>query len=159
MSNCAICSEPTNLEVKLTCQHVACYLCVKKLINDSLERCPSCNKKFKKNILEQEIDPNGNVIDVAWYYGNTKGNSWWLFDPISCEKLESMYDQFINDPKYNYNDHSITIAGIEYVYDFANMNQRSEHGKIRKIKREINSHTDKALGIAGAKYTTTINID
>lgn len=159
MPDCTICCNPAILEVQLSCDHVACYLCIKKIINEGSNRCNVCNKKFKKNILDQEIDPDDNPQNVAWYYKSVKNDTWWLFDPVSNDTLESMYDKFINEPNYDMKNHHLNISGIKYFYDFTNMLQISEFDKKRKIKREINSKTSEALGIAGAKYTTTITID
>lgn len=159
MSDCTICFKPTNLEVQLNCKHTACYLCVKQQINNGMDRCLLCNKKFKKNILEQQIDPENDIKNIAWYYSSVNSGKWWLFDPVSSDKLESLYDQFSNDPDYDMNINPVEISGTNYFYDFETMIQKSDHGKTRKVKREVNSKTDTAIGVAGAKYTPTVNID
>ena len=135
MSECTICLKPTNLEVNLSCnKHVACYLCIKQQITSGLDRCLLCNKKFKKNILEQVIDPENDVKNVAWYYSSVNSSNWWLFDPVSAEQLEGLYDTFSNEPDYCIDDNPLEIAGTKYFYDFETMIQKSEYGKTRKIK-------------------------
>lgn len=80
--------------------------------------------------------------EYAWYYEGRNG--WWQYDERTTRELE---DAFTKGKKNT----EMLIAGFLYVADFENMVQyrRNEHGRRRKIKRDIIDIPKK--GVAGLR--------
>lgn len=80
--------------------------------------------------------------DYAWYYEGRNG--WWQYDERTTCELE---DAFAKGRKST----EMLIAGFLYVADLENMVQyrRNEHGRRRKIKRDIVDIPKK--GVAGLR--------
>lgn len=90
--------------------------------------------------------------EYAWCYEGRNG--WWQYDERTSRELE---DAFSKGKKNT----EMLIAGFLYVADLENMVQyrRNEHGRRRKIKRDI-IHIPKK-GVAGLRLdcdTNTVNL-
>jgi len=47
LSNCPICMEETDKNIKLNCKHIFCSLCIEKWLLDKSNTCPTCRVKVK----------------------------------------------------------------------------------------------------------------
>ncbi|XP_054638171.1 E3 ubiquitin-protein ligase rnf146 [Dunckerocampus dactyliophorus] len=153
---CAICLQSCVHPVQLPCHHVFCFLCVKGASWQS-KRCALCRQEVPDDFLERPtlLSPEelkasaggrgGAASDHAWYYEGRNG--WWQYDVRTSRELE---DAFSKGKKTA----EMLIAGFLYVADLENMVQyrRNEHGRRRKIKRDILDIPKK--GVAGLRLDT-----
>ncbi|NWU98669.1 RN146 ligase, partial [Upupa epops] len=146
---CAICLQTCVHPVSLPCKHVFCYLCVKGA-SWLGKRCALCRQEIPEDFLDKPtlLSPEelkaasrGNG-EYAWYYEGRNG--WWQYDERTSRELE---DAFSKGKKST----EMLIAGFLYVADLENMVQyrRNEHGRRRKIKRDIVDIPKK--GVAGLR--------
>ncbi|NXG98386.1 RN146 ligase, partial [Loxia leucoptera] len=156
---CAICLQTCVHPVSLPCKHVFCYLCVKGA-SWLGKRCALCRQEIPEDFLDKPtlLSPEelkaasrGNG-EYAWYYEGRNG--WWQYDERTSRELE---DAFSKGKKST----EMLIAGFLYVADLENMVQyrRNEHGRRRKIKRDIIDIPKK--GVAGLRLdcdTNTVNL-
>ncbi|TNN35734.1 E3 ubiquitin-protein ligase RNF146 [Liparis tanakae] len=157
---CAICLQSCVHPVRLPCLHVFCFLCVKGASWQS-KRCALCRQEVPEDFLERPVllSPeelkaaaagvsrsgaagSGARGDYAWYYEGRNG--WWQYDERTNRELE---EAFAKERKST----EMLIAGFLYVADLENMVQyrRNEHGRRRKIKRDIVDIPKK--GVAGLR--------
>jgi len=157
---CAICLQSCVHPVRLPCLHVFCFLCVKGASWQS-KRCALCRQEVPEDFLERPVllSPeelkaaaagvsrsgaagSGSRGDHAWYYEGRNG--WWQYDERTNRELE---EAFAKERKST----EMLIAGFLYVADLENMVQyrRNEHGRRRKIKRDIVDIPKK--GVAGLR--------
>lgn len=152
---CAICLQTCVHPVSLPCKHVFCYLCVKGA-SWLGKRCALCRQEIPEDFLDKPtlLSPEelkaasrGNG-DYAWYYEGRNG--WWQYDERTSRELE---DAFSKGKKST----EMLIAGFLYVADLENMVQyrRNEHGRRRKIKRDIIDIPKK--GVAGLRLDCEAN--
>ncbi|MBN3272754.1 RN146 ligase, partial [Polyodon spathula] len=152
---CAICLQTCVHPVRLPCRHIFCYLCVKGASWQS-KRCALCRQEIPEDFLDKPtlLSPEdlkaagrGNG-ENAWYYEGRNG--WWQYDERTSRELE---DAFSKGKKTT----EMLIAGFLYVADLENMVQyrRNEHGRRRKIKRDIVDIPKK--GVAGLRLDTDSN--
>ncbi|NXH11325.1 RN146 ligase, partial [Bucco capensis] len=154
---CAICLQTCVHPVSLPCKHVFCYLCVKGA-SWLGKRCALCRQEIPEDFLDKPtlLSPEelkaasrGNG-EYAWYYEGRNG--WWQYDERTSRELE---DAFSKGKKST----EMLIAGFLYVADLENMVQyrRNEHGRRRKIKRDIIDIPKK--GVAGLRLDCdTVNL-
>ncbi|XP_074043632.1 E3 ubiquitin-protein ligase RNF146 isoform X1 [Macrotis lagotis] len=156
---CAICLQTCVHPVSLPCKHVFCYLCVKGA-SWLGKRCALCRQEIPEDFLDKPtlLSPEelkaasrGNG-EYAWYYEGRNG--WWQYDERTSRELE---DAFSKGKKST----EMLIAGFLYVADLENMVQyrRNEHGRRRKIKRDIIDIPKK--GVAGLRLdcdSTAVNL-
>uniref|UniRef100_A0A8C5MGA4 E3 ubiquitin-protein ligase n=1 Tax=Leptobrachium leishanense TaxID=445787 RepID=A0A8C5MGA4_9ANUR len=146
---CAICLQTCVHPVSLPCKHIFCYLCVKGA-SWLGRRCALCRQEIPEDFMDKPtlLSPEelksasrGNG-EYAWYYEGRNG--WWQYDERTTRELE---DAFTKGKKNT----EMLIAGFLYVADFENMVQyrRNEHGRRRKIKRDIVDIPKK--GVAGLR--------
>ncbi|KAG5216073.1 hypothetical protein JEQ12_001649 [Ovis aries] len=141
--------------VSLPCKHVFCYLCVKGA-SWLGKRCALCRQEIPEDFLDKptSLSPgelkaaSGGNGDYAWYYEGRNG--WWQNDERTSRELE---DAFSKGKKST----EMLIAGFLYVADLENMVQyrRNEHGRRRKIKRDIIDIPKK--GVAGLRLDCDAN--
>ncbi|NXJ67832.1 RN146 ligase, partial [Rostratula benghalensis] len=146
---CAICLQSCVHPVSLPCRHVFCYLCVKGA-SWLGKRCALCRQEIPEDFLEkptllspEELKAAGRGNgEHAWYYEGRNG--WWQYDERTSRELE---DAFSKGKK----SAEMLIAGFLYVADLEHMVQyrRNEHGRRRKIKRDIVDIPKK--GVAGLR--------
>ncbi|KAL0623846.1 E3 ubiquitin-protein ligase RNF146 [Plecturocebus cupreus] len=152
---CAICLQTCVHPVSLPCKHVFCYLCVKGA-SWLGKRCALCRQEIPEDFLDKPtlLSPEelkaasrGNG-EYAWYYEGRNG--WWQYDERTSRELE---DAFSKGKKNT----EMLIAGFLYVADLENMVQyrRNEHGRRRKIKRDIIDIPKK--GVAGLRLDCDAN--
>lgn len=84
----------------------------------------------------------GSHGDFAWYYEGRNG--WWQYDERTSRELEEAFSKGKKSTE-------MLIAGFLYVADLENMVQyrRNEHGRRRKIKRDVLDIPKK--GVAGLR--------
>lgn len=157
---CAICLQSCVHPVRLPCFHVFCFLCVKGASWQS-KRCALCRQEVPEDFLERPVllspeelkaaaagvsrsggTGGGSLGDNAWYYEGRNG--WWQYDERTSRELEEAFAKGRKSTE-------MLIAGFLYVADLENMVQyrRNEHGRRRKIKRDIVDIPKK--GVAGLR--------
>ncbi|XP_034755515.1 E3 ubiquitin-protein ligase rnf146-like [Etheostoma cragini] len=157
---CAICLQSCVHPVRLPCLHVFCFLCVKGASWQS-KRCALCRQEVPEDFLERPVlllpeelkaaaagvsrsggTRGGSRGDYAWYYEGRNG--WWQYDERTSRELEEAFAKGRKSTE-------MLIAGFLYVADMENMVQyrRNEHGRRRKIKRDIVDIPKK--GVAGLR--------
>lgn len=146
---CAICLQTCVHPVSLPCRHIFCYLCVKGASWQS-KRCALCRQEIPEDFLDKPTLLSPEELKAAsrgngeyvWYYEGRNG--WWQYDERTSRELE---DAFSKGKKNT----EMLIAGFLYVADLENMVQyrRNEHGRRRKIKRDIVDIPKK--GVAGLR--------
>lgn len=160
MSECAICLQSCIHPVRLPCCHVFCFLCVKGASWHS-KRCALCRQEIPEDFLERPVllspeelkaaaagvsrgagTGGGSRGDFAWYYEGRNG--WWQYDERTSRELEDAFSKGRRSTE-------MLIAGFLYVADLENMVQyrRNEHGRRRKIKRDVVDIPKK--GVAGLR--------
>ncbi|XP_042359252.1 E3 ubiquitin-protein ligase rnf146-like isoform X2 [Plectropomus leopardus] len=154
---CAICLQSCVHPVRLPCFHVFCFLCVKGASWQS-KRCALCRQEVPEDFLERPVLLSPEELkaaaagvsrsggtgggDYAWYYEGRNG--WWQYDERTTRELEEAFAKGRKSTE-------MLIAGFLYVADLENMVQyrRNEHGRRRKIKRDIVDIPKK--GVAGLR--------
>lgn len=154
---CAICLQTCVHPVRLPCFHVFCFLCVKGASWQS-KRCALCRQEVPEDFLERPVllspeelkavaagmSRSGGIAggDHAWYYEGRNG--WWQYDERTSRELEEAFAKGRKSTE-------MLIAGFLYVADLENMVQyrRNEHGRRRKIKRDVVDIPKK--GVAGLR--------
>lgn len=98
---CSICLDEPKLSIKLTCNHVFCFLCIKSVkLSHYDAKCPNCREPISDEILQKiYYDPEENRIEedqleYQWLY-STKKNGWWKFDPEHNVELEELYQEYL----------------------------------------------------------------
>lgn len=152
---CAICLQSCVHPVCLPCAHVFCFLCVKGASWQS-KRCALCRQEIPEDFLERPVLLSPEELKAAaaglggsesrgvyaWYYEGLNG--WWQYEGRTSGELE---EAFLKNKK----SIEMLIAGFLYVADLENMVQyrRNEHGRRRKIKRDVVNIPKK--GVAGLR--------
>ncbi|XP_033847105.1 E3 ubiquitin-protein ligase rnf146 [Periophthalmus magnuspinnatus] len=155
---CAICLQSCVHPVQLPCCHVFCFLCVKGASWHS-KRCALCRQEVPEDFLERPVLLSPEELkaaaaglsrgvggsahkDYAWYYEGRNG--WWQYDERTSKELEESFSKGKSSTE-------MLIAGFLYVADLENMVQyrRNEHGRRRKIKRDVVDIPKK--GVAGLR--------
>ncbi|KAL7034232.1 hypothetical protein ACKWTF_007904 [Chironomus riparius] len=157
-NECPICLQKLLYPVKLPCNHIFCFLCIKGIRKspDAVKSCAMCRKPFNIEEIEQNVGIEKTSIDKQfnWFYQSKGSTSFWAFDERTNEELELAY----SDEK----DHLIiSIAGFVYCIDFLRLIQYpvNHPERIRKIKRcdELNQESLTIKGIAGVRLTESGN--
>ncbi|XP_028295463.1 E3 ubiquitin-protein ligase rnf146-like [Gouania willdenowi] len=158
---CAICLQSCVHPVCLPCSHVFCFLCVKGASWHS-KRCALCRQEIPEDFLERPVLLSPEEVkvaaavglsrsggtgdeskgDYAWYYEGRNG--WWQYDERASRELEEAFSKGLKSTE-------MLIAGFLYVADLESMVQyrRNEHGRRRKIKRDVVDIPKK--GVAGLR--------
>ena len=88
---CAVCLQPSIHPVKLPCNHIFCFLCVKGVTIQS-QRCPMCRREIPTSFLEhptlvinetlepeEDNDEEEEVVDILSKSKNVKYVSFAFF--------------------------------------------------------------------------------
>ena len=173
---CAVCLQPSIHPVKLPCNHIFCFLCVKGVTIQS-QRCPMCRREIPTSFLEHptlvsresqlapdlESEPENEAedgheagsleqIDHKWYYQGRNG--WWEYDARTAQELEHYH-------KKGDQHCELLIAGFLYSIDFENMLQcrRNEPHRKRQIKRDLPTNVTDRKGVAGIRTNNPQNVE
>ncbi|XP_066171451.1 E3 ubiquitin-protein ligase RNF146 isoform X2 [Sylvia atricapilla] len=148
---------PTNRKTNESCTNAApslqvpeCAICLQTCVHPEIPE-DFLDKPTLLSPEELKAASRGNG-EYAWYYEGRNG--WWQYDERTSRELE---DAFSKGKKST----EMLIAGFLYVADLENMVQyrRNEHGRRRKIKRDIIDIPKK--GVAGLRLdcdTNTVNL-
>lgn len=152
---CAICLQTALQPVKLPCNHIFCFLCIKGTVHTGTNSCALCraplprNYIFNPEVLSQTSSSDDNSQeddgDERWYYEGRRGG-WWEFDVRTAEQIERKYNDTTSDgPKTL----ELMIAGLFFIIDLDGMCQRRKDNPniIRRIKRDKGIPDKK--GVAG----------
>ena len=175
---CAICLEPCMQPIKLPCNHIFCFLCIKGItFNHHQHVCPMCRCEIEQKYVDNpsliavnlehknlKRPSSDNEQKFQWFYSGAKG--WWEYDERTALDIDRAYDVFVSQkqmkkrrkkkPDKNVTNigsdaYEIMIAGLIYIIDFQNMTQyqRDRPEKKRSIKREIRGSVMDCKGVAG----------
>ncbi|XP_067139546.1 E3 ubiquitin-protein ligase RNF146-like [Centruroides vittatus] len=146
---CAVCLQTSIHPVRLPCNHVFCYLCVKGVTNQS-KRCAMCRQEIPTDFLDNPTLLSTNNSEPVltfedghqWFYEGRNG--WWQYDERTSVELETAY-------KRGENRCEVLIAGFLYVINFEHMVQmrRCDPSRRRRIKRDLATVPKK--GVAGIR--------
>lgn len=164
---CAVCLQPSIHPVRLPCNHIFCFLCVKGVTIQS-QRCPMCRREIPPSYLEHPalVNPESNETpsstietasgqlesqeeataeeDFKWFYQGRNG--WWEYDERTAQELEHHH-------KKGDKSCELLIAGFLYSIDLENMLQcrRNEPHRRRQIKRDLSVNVADKKGVAGIR--------
>ena len=162
--DCPICLGKVQLPYQLTCNHLFCYLCIKRYASYNRPECPLCRGEIdpkifvKKNTVTRELP-----IRTNWVYAARRGD-FWYYDQETSDRLDELYKAFQendtgddtgDDTEDDANDDrdppTITILGNDYLIDFDRMVQVSRRDRAkRQIKRTCDlEEGQRVRGVAG----------
>ena len=151
---CAICLQ-NNCDIKLNCEHVYHYYCLKQILNNN--SCPICNR----NILE--IDYLGDydkwfiACNLAFHSYNKLLEKWLLKYPEISNALFS--DTFIEDGEVN-DSYSLVKSAIDGVNidNLLLLSKKFNHNVSTIFKENKNYLTRFCHLLTGSKKTHSKNI-
>ena len=147
---CCICQEKCVNPVRLPCDHIFCYLCIKGVaVRNS--RCALCRSPIPHGFLDRPAVVNKDEITSSlkqfatshsWFY-EAKDGRWWMYEHRTSSDIETAYTEQKKNLK-------IQISGFSYVVDFERMVQFREGipNRQRRIKRDTVRSAD-VKGVAG----------
>jgi len=143
---CGICLDVCNLQVKVTCGHMFCYLCIKQWCYSFALTCPLCRKSIDANLIEKACaEDDLKESELLWQYESRTKGEWWYYNKDLDSEIE-------NGWKNKKESLTVDILGIIYHINFKTMKQISPSGAMRNIRRISNSNddtNDDTRGIAG----------
>lgn len=136
--------------MRLPCQHIFCYLCIKGVATRS-RRCALCRQHIPPDFVEKPTVVDKDAIKAKleeegdsyhWFY-EAKNGGWWMYEERTSLEIEKAYGDKEQTVR-------LQISGFTYVVDFGKMVQYREHfpNRRRKIKRDV-VRTDSVKGVAG----------
>ncbi|XP_018012695.2 uncharacterized protein LOC108669796 [Hyalella azteca] len=134
-SRCAVCFLTMVHPVRLPCDHVFCFLCVKPLLRVyPLKVSPNAPTE----LLTAPTD--NRELNYQWFYEGRNG--WWQYDARTNKEIEDAYQSEATTCQ-------VLVVGLVFVVDFTRMLQYRirDPSKRRKIKRDLSDAPMK--GIAG----------
>ena len=106
--DCAVCLQPCLQPIKLSCDHIFCFLCIKGVtVNHQQHSCPMCRSKIppgyldnpdliyacsSKNILKRTS--SNEKTQYKWFHSGAKG--WWEYDERTADDIDRSFDVFIS---------------------------------------------------------------
>lgn len=147
---CCICQEKCVNPVRLPCDHIFCYLCIKGVAVRNC-RCALCRSPIPHGYLDKPAVVNKDEIKSAlkqfatsysWFY-EAKDGRWWMYEHRTSSDIENAYTEHKKILK-------IQISGFSYVVDFERMVQFREGipNRQRRIKRDV-VRAANVKGVAG----------
>ena len=153
--DCSICLGVVQLPYQLSCNHLFCYLCIKRYASYNRPECPLCRAEVdpkifvKKNTVTRELPKRTN-----WVYAARRGD-FWYYDQETSDRLDELYKAYQEEDKEEEEDAeespTITILGNDYLIDFDRMVQVSRRDRARRqIKRTCDlEEGQRVRGVAG----------
>jgi len=135
MDICSICLEDPIFKIKLECNHIFCYLCLKTFLEKGNLSCPNCRSSIEECILE-EAQACIDYIDEYyqekgnWTYSG-RNNGHWYYDKLTAGEIEEKYQNWKNGGEPTF---MIRILNRDYTINFEDMTQ-SSFGRKRTINR------------------------
>ena len=147
---CCICQEDCVNPVKLPCDHMFCYLCLKGVAVRSY-RCALCRSPIPHGYIDKPAVVNEEEIKSTlqqslasynWFY-EAKSGGWWMYEKRTSSEIESAYNEHKKTLR-------IQISGFFCIVDFDKMVQFREDipSRQRRIKRDV-VRTEDVKGVAG----------
>ncbi|XP_040564518.1 E3 ubiquitin-protein ligase rnf146 [Lepeophtheirus salmonis] len=163
---CPVCLQKAVQPIKLPCNHIFCFLCVKGASAQN-QACPMCRRPISRGYLDSPdvlaLEEEGSVSKGhAWFYEGRDG--WWRYDERTSLEMENIYlslskgsDSQDEEEATEDKTSELLIAGFIYVIDFENQVQYRKNypGRRRKIKRDVFDAPSK--GVAGLHTTRALS--
>ena len=96
-SICNICKKKVSLPIRLSCNDVFCFICIKLNYVNGIVNCPTCQKVITDNFSGMSISNCGNSVmqfkNFQWIYYSFN-EKWWCYDERSNIKLETIYNEY-----------------------------------------------------------------
>ena len=103
---CAVCLQSCLQPVRLSCNHIFCFLCIKGVtINHSQTKCPICRGNISKDdltnpyvipvsskCLKRKLSDEGET-KYKWFYSGVS-NGWWEYDQRTTQDINKAYELF-----------------------------------------------------------------
>ena len=103
---CAVCLQSCLQPVRLSCNHIFCFLCIKGVtINHSQTKCPICRGNISKEdltnpyvipvsskCLKRKLSDEGET-KYKWFYSGVS-NGWWEYDQRTTQDINKAYELF-----------------------------------------------------------------
>ena len=143
---CCICREHCVNPVKLPCQHLFCYLCLKGVAARN-NRCALCRETIPFGFLNKLVVLNKDEIaaltnSCVWFY-EAKNGGWWMYEHRVAEEIEKAF----NDKKEQTH---IQISGFLYTVDLVSMVQYRDDRPSRKRRIKRGGVREESIkGVAG----------
>ena len=92
---CPICYQVCVHPVKLPCNHIFCYLCVKGVVTRN-RNCALCRRSVPFSYLENpemvdksdlDIEQHKHTDDIQWFY-QARRRGWWMYEKRIALELE-----------------------------------------------------------------------
>jgi len=147
-TECSICLQDAVHPVKLPCDHIFCFLCIKGVVHSAVPVCALCRAPVPQGFVFNPTvvkEVKATEDEFTWYYEG-RGGGWWEYDCRTSQELEEVHSAGVLELE-------MMIAGYIYIIDFTSMVQKRKSAQQiqRKIKRDKNV-IDK-IGVAGLKPT------
>lgn len=153
---CCICQDKCVNPIKLPCDHIFCYLCVKGVAARG-NRCALCRQiiplgyledtrsVINKEQLKLKMEESKNT---TWFY-EAKNGGWWMYEQRTSVDIERAFSE-------NKKSLRLQISGFYYIVDLEGMVQyREDHpNRRRSIKRDV-LRVESVKGIAGIRTSST----
>jgi len=176
---CAVCIQPSNHPVRLPCNHIFCFLCVKGVTIRS-QKCPMCRQAIPQSYLEHPDlvnDPNDQCSKqqcqtkdrLSNEEASTSTSADLTSDPQDDDEENCKWFYQGRNGWWEYDERTaqdleshhkkgdksceLLIAGFLYSIDLENMLQcrRNEPHRRRQIKRDKATNVTDKKGIAGIR--------
>lgn len=157
MDNCSICLEDPIFKIKLDCNHIFCYLCLKTFLEKGKLSCPNCRADINESVLEEAhicIDYIDEYYQEKgnWTYSG-RNNGHWYYDKITADEIEEKYQNWKDGGDSSF---MIRILNRDYTIDFTDMTQ-SSFGRKRTINRICDNDMSLLIkGFAGLRASTNL---
>lgn len=168
--DCGVCFDKFQTPITLPCSHKFCYLCVKGTMMVENNKCPKCRCIIPRDFFDKAVSDIASAdVDTSkprWMYSGNNGG-WWFYQNNHNDEIEQAWQKFITsrtcptiEDEVELSPHIITInvASSQYEIDFIAMDQQSQTGMTRRIKRVENAEFTKSRGIAGVKYVQSTEV-
>lgn len=165
--DCLSCGKVLINEVSLECGHKYCLTCIKGDLYNHGDECPECGEEvsddYRVSIFRspekickvEEI----NVEEINWLYsGKNKTDTWWHFDKKNNRIVEDLYQLYLKGDLTE-KDNRTPICGFTFSFDFDNMQEKSENGIIRDLKRFSKEELEDFKKVFQVKGTCGIKIN
>jgi len=141
--NCIKCNNPPQLPVKLTCNDVYCFLCLKYQMAAGNGNNTCLNQQCKQPIT---MDINhisedfktvllGLIGKSVWLYNSVSNDGWWMYNPDTSKMIEQCYMNGLPTVSFLIGPYTYRIHFNDGVQTLVTLNGDGGNTKQRTVKR------------------------
>lgn len=138
-TECTVCNLYVNIPINKHCGHVCCFLCyMETSLDGEKDKCKVCGSisDLSSDSVTTDNDFNDNS-NYLWLYSSNYNDTWWIFNKVCNEYIETIYQDYKQIKNLNTNDHD--QINDEQIQIEVNIPKSSKKYKIPKIiKNEYN---------------------